>query len=406
MATNDNNRYFDNRSCYNCGQTGHISRYCPLLDKRTNLPPSSSTAIVTARPLLTFPAGSSTGANSGSSNYSGQQSGQYSDRGWLRNRVFTLEGIVSKIKEKHDADEAKEQVAKEEEQSKMKEKEDEDRRSHEKLEREERQSKMRQDLNSRWEMVCQKIDKKDKECNEVAKLREEIAKLTQRNNAGEPSTSVMKPSVDFDFVERLKQEQEELRAIADKRFAMLEEKISGLVKEKNEVEADAELWKAEALRQGNKRGSIAIATPDTEARVRQRGTPCRPPTDYRVNPTLKGIVDRPNLEVNAVKELRFKDAHDKIEAEKEVERLKEAMARLEMVREKATNLKSKVDDATGPSAKKASGTSAKKKMCVVSPAESVDEREAFARMQRKQLKLNKEQVVAICDKEGITFTKL
>ncbi|GBG90702.1 hypothetical protein CBR_g51211 [Chara braunii] len=291
-----------------------------------------------------------------------------------------LKGIVTKTKEKHDADKAREQAAREEEQHKMKEKEDEELRLREKLDREEWQSKMREDLLSRWEMVCEKIDKKDKECNEVAKLREEIAKLTQRNSSGETSMSVMKPSVDFEFVERLKREQEELRAVADKRFTMLEEKISGLVKEKSEAEASVELWKAEALRPGNKRGSIAVETPGTEARVRQRGTPCRPPTDPRLNPVLKGMVDRHNLELNALKELRLKDAHDRIEAEKEVERLKEAIARLEMVREKGTNLKSKLDEAAGPSARKAGGTSAKK-MCAVSPAEQVAEREAFARMQ-------------------------
>ncbi|GBG66784.1 hypothetical protein CBR_g68770 [Chara braunii] len=261
---------------------------------------------------------------------------------------------------------------------------------------------MREDLNSPWEMVCQKIDKKYKEGNEVAKLREEIAKLAQRNTSGEASTSVVKPPVYFKRVERLKREQEELRAVADRRFAMLEENISGLVKEKSDAEASAELWKAEALRPGNKRGSIAVETPSTEARVRQRGTPCKPPTDPRVNPFLKGMVDRHNLEVNALKELRLKDAHDRIKAEKEVVRLRDAMAKLEMAREKGTNLKSKLDEAVGPSTRKTSCTSAKKKMCAVSPAEQIDEREAFALMQRKRLKkLNKDQISAICDKEGI-----
>ncbi|GBG66767.1 hypothetical protein CBR_g68753 [Chara braunii] len=250
-------------------------------------------------------------------------------------------------------------------------------------------------------------DKKYKEGNEVAKLREEIAKLAQRNASGEASTSVVKPPVDFERVERLKREQEELRAVADRRFAMLEEKISGLVKEKSDAEASAELWKAEALRPGNKRGSIAVETPGTEARVRQRGTPCKPPTDPRVNPVLKGMVDRHNLEVNTLKELRLKDAHDRIEEKKEVERLKEAMAKLEMAREKGTNLKSKLDEAAGPSTRKTSCTSAKKKMCAMSPAEQIDEREAFALMQRKRLKkLNKDQISAICDKEGIVYTKL
>ncbi|GBG76014.1 hypothetical protein CBR_g21254 [Chara braunii] len=249
MASHTNLRITDNRSCYNCGQQGHISRYCPLPDRRINGAQSStSTAIVPAQPLVTAP-GHNVGIGTVAPFFSNQFSG---DKGWLRNRVATLEEIVGNIEVKHDADEAKELAAKEEAERQRKEKEDEERRLRDKQEREELHLKMSQDLNKQWEMVCAKIDKKDQEANELVKLREDIAKLTRQPVGGAPSTSVAKPVSDIDEVARLKREQEEMRTAADRRFVLLEEKILALEKGKEEAEANAELWKAEALRPGNK----------------------------------------------------------------------------------------------------------------------------------------------------------
>ncbi|GBG75298.1 hypothetical protein CBR_g19930 [Chara braunii] len=316
MAANGNNLRIDNRACYNCGQAGHISRYCPLPDRRTNIIPSTSTAIVPAQPLLTLPSSNfAIGTVASAATYEGQYNGQYSDKGWLRNRMANLEDVVGKIKEKHDADVAKELAVKKEEERKKKEKAEEDRRLREKQEREDWQLKMREDLNSRWEAVCDKIDKKDKENNEVTKLREEVARLSKMNGQGEPSTSVTKPVMESELVERLRREQEELRTATDRRFALLEEKLAALGKAKDEAKANAKLWKAEAFRPGNKRGSIAIgATPGSHARARRCVTPAVVPTDPRVNPQLQGIIERHAMEVNVLKELRLRDANDKIEA--------------------------------------------------------------------------------------------
>ncbi|GBG82928.1 hypothetical protein CBR_g36455 [Chara braunii] len=295
---NGNNLRVDNRECYNYGQAGHISRYCPLPDRR--LHPPTSSALVPAQPLVTMPADNSAVgmvAPVGES-YSGQYVNQYSDKGWLRKRVATLEDIVGKIKEKHDADEAKERAAKEEEEWKKKEKDEE-------------------------EQGCSR-------------------------------TSVAKPIADDDVVLWLKREQGELRAATDRRFA--------LTKVKEDAETNAELWKAEALRPGNKRGSIAVAsTPISHARVRQRNTPSGRPTEPRINQQLKEIVERHNMEVNLLKEMRLKDVNDRIDVEKEVERLKDAMAKLVMERERETNLKSRLDEVAGPSACKAVCPSVKKK---------------------------------------------
>ncbi|GBG61578.1 hypothetical protein CBR_g22375 [Chara braunii] len=169
---------------------------------------------------------------------------------------------------------------------------------------------MREDLNSRWEMVCEKIDQKDKVNNEVAKLREEVARMAQKNDVEKPSSSMAKTVIEEDVVERLKREQEELRAAADRWFALLEERLSALTKAKEEAEANAEVWKAEALRPGNKRGSIAVGqTHVSHARVRQRSTSSGLPTEPRVNPQIKGIVERHNMEVVLLKEMRLKDVN-------------------------------------------------------------------------------------------------
>ncbi|GBG73780.1 hypothetical protein CBR_g17119 [Chara braunii] len=232
---------------------------------------------------------------------------------------------------------------------------------------------MQEDLNSRWEMVCDKIDQKDKVSNEVAILREEVARMSSKKKAAKTSSSVAKPVSRDDVVERLKREQEDLRAVADRRFVLLEERLSELTEAKEEAEASAELWKAEALRPGNKRGSIAVGqTPVSHARVRQRSTPATLPTEPRVNQQFKGIVERHNMEVNFMKELRLKDVNERLDAEKEVERLKEVMAKLEMEKERGSNLKSRLDEVAGHSAKKV-GCSSVKKKSVDTPGEEVNE---------------------------------
>ncbi|GBG92636.1 hypothetical protein CBR_g56580 [Chara braunii] len=137
----------------------------------------------------------------------------------------------------------------------------------------------------------------------------------------------------------------------------MEERINNLALSKEGAEANAELWKAEALRPGNKRGSIAIETPIPQARSRLKGTPHQITgvpgpstvrTESRINPDLKEIVDRHNMEVNLLKEMCLKDVNGRIEAEKKVEKLKAEMLRLAMgQRQKGTNLKSRMDEAAG-----------------------------------------------------------
>ncbi|GBG58757.1 hypothetical protein CBR_g157 [Chara braunii] len=113
------------------------------------------------------------------------------------------------------------------------------------------------------------------------------------------------------------------------------------------------------------------------------------------------------MEVNTLRELRLKDAGGRIEAEKEVERLKEAMARLDMEKRKnCTNLKSRLDEAAGPSAHKPPCSSSKKKGNST-PGIEMNDREAFVQQERKNLrKKNKEEIQRICREEDVAYTTL
>ncbi|GBG67493.1 hypothetical protein CBR_g628 [Chara braunii] len=191
-----------------------------------------------------------------------------------------------------------------------------------------------------------------------------------------------------------------------------------------EAEATAERWKAEALRPGNKRDSIAVGTtPMMQARVRIRTGGNESPKAHVETPRrhveidLKGIAERHQAEVEALQTLRINEMNAQRESESEVEKLKEALARLEMEKRTATrgtNLKTRLDEAatnkerTNGVTEGGGGTSAQKDKDkdMNQAAESVD-RYAFVRANRKDLRgKNKEFVIKICEKEGVNYTTL
>ncbi|GBG80720.1 hypothetical protein CBR_g31176 [Chara braunii] len=306
--------------------------------------------------------------------------------GWLGKRVYTLEE-KAKIYEKHEADEAKERAACEEAERKKREKDEEDRRLREKQDRDEFQRQMRLELTESLDKV----------------LRGDVA-----------STSVAARSSEGKELARLRREQAETKAAAEKRLSALEEVVLALQRQCEEAEENAERWKSEALRPGNKRGCITVGpTPSSQARFLLRTTAGETPKRH-VEIDLKGIVERHQMEVEALQKLRISEMNARKESEEEVERLKELLAKLDMEKKtvvRGTNLKSKLDEVAakekvveneaGPSTRKG-----KEKAVPGSASKSVD-RDAFVCANRRDLRgKNKEAIMGICEKEGVTYTTL
>ncbi|GBG59657.1 hypothetical protein CBR_g49921 [Chara braunii] len=203
---------------------------------------------------------------------------------------------------------------------------------------------------------------------------------------------------------RLRREQAETKASTDKRLATLGEVIFTLKKLCEVAESNAEVWRNEALRPGNKRSSVTIGyTPTSEARVRPKVTlAASPSATKRVNLQLKGLVEKHQREVDLLKEMCLPEVDAQKESEDEVERLKEAMVGLgTRKRSKGTPLKANLDDVAGPS----SGKDKDKRPA--SPTGQASQRDVFVREARKQLQnLRKKDVISICEKEGIEYTKL
>ncbi|GBG78177.1 hypothetical protein CBR_g26210 [Chara braunii] len=332
------------RNCYNCGQPEHLSRFCPLPDRRlvgsSNANVNTSTTIVPAQgnTVATYPTTRVSFASYG-----------YGHGGGLKPRVETLETTVAELKAYRDAGLERERIKREEEERIKREKEEEERREREKKEREEFQSKINVNIVEQLKPVRELLETKTVkggESDEVAKLRREIESLKMaQKNIGECSTSES-------IFDRYKRELEEERARADRRFVVMEEEIARLKKANEEALSSAEAWKLEALRPGNKRGSVAV-TPIPE-----------------------------------------------------VDRLKEKLAVLEMEKKAATpiasNLKTKLDGAAAATLDKG-----KRPMTPKTKSTTVNKRDAFLIEQRRFLKSKKkEDILTICADEGITYTTL
>ncbi|GBG69714.1 hypothetical protein CBR_g4545 [Chara braunii] len=166
---------------------------------------------------------------------------------------------VTGIKAHQDAEIVKERSKNEEEEWIKKENEEEERRLREKKAREDFQSEMKKEISSKVDTVCELLEsKKGSNEDEVTKMRIEIEGLRKalRNGNG--------VSTSENTFDKYKRELEEERLRSDRRLAAMEEEIARLRTVNEEAVAAADVWKNEALRPGNKRGSIDMGTLKTE----------------------------------------------------------------------------------------------------------------------------------------------
>ncbi|GBG63785.1 hypothetical protein CBR_g39329 [Chara braunii] len=376
--------------------------------------PTNSTAIVPAHtPLLTLPPSNNSNIGTVVPSFSGYSGGN----GWFGKRVSTLEDKVARICEKHEADEAKEKAAREEEERKKREREEEDRRQREKKDREDFQSQMKQELNENLDKVYKAIDgKRNGDSEEVAKLKATINDLQRRMNGVSASTEVTKPVSEAEELARLRREQVEIKTASDKRQSALKDVVLALQRQCEEAEVNAEAWKNEPLRPGNKWESLALGpTPTTQVRFWARTTHVETPK-RQVEVDLKGIVERHQMEVKALQDLPIKEMKARRDSEDEVLRLKDELAKLAMEKRtgaRGTNLKSRLDevavrkekgvveDEVGPSNRKS------KVMTAPSYVARTVDRDTFVRENRRQLRgKKKKEVITIYEKEGVPYTTL
>ncbi|GBG87886.1 hypothetical protein CBR_g46186 [Chara braunii] len=384
------------RTCYNCGDPGHFSRWCPHRNGGQTFG---------SQPLLTLPSNSSVSLPSSSSSGLGL-SGQFRNNGWYeaKQRLILLEDTVAEIKSRHDAEVEKEKNLKEEEDRKKRTVEDNERREKDRKEREDMHKRMMNDMNEKWEKMCGRMtDKKDdsKGLSEMEQLRREIEGLKGQMVGPAASTSTQRATAEGDEVVRqLLKEQENMKArlekslASQKRLESLEADMALMRTMRDEALQEVETWKNEALRPGNKRGCAAV-TPSPVTR-----------TQSKTNTEFVGMVHRHSLEVEKLKELRVLDFNARrekeqeneklkiamdgarkatMEREQENERLKVAIADLEATqREPCTNLRWRMNEMASRS------TGLTKKKTVTNPLTArALEKQQFVKDQRKDLATRK-----------------
>ncbi|GBG79508.1 hypothetical protein CBR_g29655 [Chara braunii] len=218
---------------------------------------------------------------------------------------------------------AKEKAAKEEAEKKKREQEDEERRERERRDRESFHGTITKELSTKLNVVVGAIEKKGDE-SEVARLKAEIERLKCAQSVAGPSSYVTKPLTEGELFEKFRREQAELKMESDQRFTILEEEIAKVNQMRDEVVADAEAWKNEALRPGNKRGNLVIGTPVTaQTRPRMASTPATATAKRGVDDNLKGVVERHIHEVDLLKEMRVREVNERREVQQELERVKD-----------------------------------------------------------------------------------
>ncbi|GBG91278.1 hypothetical protein CBR_g52163 [Chara braunii] len=150
------------------------------------------------------------------------------------------------------------------------------------------------------------------------------------------------------------------RSNLNKQIDELRAEMDLLRKQNEKTEEVAQLWRSEALRPGNKRGSINISTPASEGRTATRsrlggGTTGTDDEARRLRAEVQELQERrrcDQTDVDMLKERCAKAEAQRMEAEAELSRLREQLESLSTEgagagtpQVKGTNLKERMDDA-------------------------------------------------------------
>ncbi|GBG64769.1 hypothetical protein CBR_g46725 [Chara braunii] len=193
----------------------------------------------------------------------------------------------------------------------------------------------------------------------------------------------------------------------------MEEELCTLKQAREVALQEAEAWKKEALKSGNKRSRLATS-PSSGLEIPSAAT-CAPSKERR-NSRLRELH---NLEVDALKGMRLQELNWRREAEQENEKLKEQQREIERENAKLkeelarrevakhtplSSFRERLDEADAGVGGSGSKTVRTKKM---GGSNDDNEREAFLREARKEFRnLKKDYVMEICMREGVKYTTL
>ncbi|GBG72380.1 hypothetical protein CBR_g11958 [Chara braunii] len=248
--------------------------------------------------------------------------------------------------------------------------------------------------------------------SEIEKRRAEIVELKQAQVFSRPAGHIAEAAG------RAQAEKEEawknIQESYEKRMTISEEQIVTLRRLKDDAVSEADAWKLEAQRSGNKRGDINIGvTPTTQARVRSRNTPVQTTTPRKkmALEDYQAFAQQHEEEVDLLWDMRAKEVERRKEAELEAEQLKEKLDRLEIERAEKTKtaetclqarLEAVINDATGPSSMGKKNATTTKNDDAMKIDKLKNDKEAFVKSNRLDLRsMKKDAVQAICEKEGV-----
>ncbi|GBG85006.1 hypothetical protein CBR_g39470 [Chara braunii] len=248
---------------------------------------------------------------------------------------------------------------------------------------------------------------------EVSSLKKEVKKLRlqARSSGVEIKGGGVRSTGNDEAIACIMHEHEEMKAKVEQvagtagRIQLLEEEIKLLKQMREEALQEAQVWKKEALRPGNKRGCIAM-TPDSKLKSHLPTTPAKSIARPAGNPMELTQLHR--LEVASLKELRLQELNRRREAEQELDKAKEAIARMEAEKTRQTscsNLRERMEEAAGCTVQR---TGKGKKKVTVGPAGAKEnDREGFIKEARREFRnLKKDDVMEICAREGVKYTTL